>query len=89
MGLDGVEIVMWVEKDFGVKICDAEVNQSRRVSDLCDVILEHLLAEPSRLPDHLKRLVFLHVQTIVSEQMGIGRSNVKPESRFVEDLKVN
>jgi acyl carrier protein len=88
MGLDGVEIVMEVERDFGIKISDAEAEKVLLVSDLRDLVLRHLLAEPNQLPDRLKHLVFLHLQTIVSEQMAIKKSKIKPESRFVEDIGI-
>lgn len=88
MGLDGIEIVMEVEKDFGVKLPDAEAANLLVVSQLRDAIVAHLLAEPERLPERLRRIVFLHLQTLLSEQMRLRRSTIKVDSRFIEDLGV-
>jgi acyl carrier protein len=88
MGLDGVEILMEVENDFGIRIADAEAEKVLLVSELRDLVVARLLAEPVMLPERLKRLVFLHLQTVLSEQMGVRKSKIKAETRFVEDFGV-
>ena len=88
MGLDGIEIVMEVEKDFGIKLADADAANVRTVDDLVNLAFANLMREPERLPDRLRHVVFLHLQTVLSEQMGVRRSKIKSKSRLVEDLGV-
>lgn len=61
MGLDGVEIVMEVERDFGIDVPDADAERLVVVSALRDLIVQHLLAEPTLLPGRLERIGFLHL----------------------------
>ena len=56
MGLDGVGVVMEVEKDFGIKIADAEAEKVRVVANLWELIVARLLQEPDALPDRLSGL---------------------------------
>jgi acyl carrier protein len=88
MGLDAIEILMEVEKDFGVRIPDGESETLHTMGRLRDSIVAHLLSDNDRLQSRLSALVFHHLQTIVAGQMGLKKSRIKPESNFVEDLGV-
>ncbi len=88
MGLDAIEILLEVDRDFGIKIPDDESENLLTMADLRDSIVKHLLADQANLEAHLPRLVFEHLRTIVSEQMGIKRAKIHPDSNFVEDLGV-
>jgi acyl carrier protein len=50
MGLDGIELVMEVEDEFGIKILDLEAEQIRTVGDLTRTVQRKLGIEPRAIP---------------------------------------
>jgi hypothetical protein len=86
MGLDTVEILMEIERDFGISIPDDRAANSRTVGDTSVMIVEFLIAK-GRIPSpELEREVWEGLVTIVSEQMRIKRADIHPESTWVGDI---
>ena len=83
MGLDAVEIVMELEKEFGVSIPDAEASRVVTTADLRDCVLRQL-ARSGRSPD--PQQVWVRVRQIIADQSGIAAHLIYPEARLVEDL---
>ena len=86
MGLDHVEVVMEIEDTFGVSVPDEEAERLLTVLDVQECVIKLLLAEPERLAERLRPVVFAQVQAIIAEQMAIRPASIKPHSRLVEDI---
>ena len=84
MGLDTVELVMQVEKHFGIDIPDSEA------SELVTVGMLHswVVAELNRVgrPQVDPQGVFVELRELICNQLGVEHSKVVPEARFVQGL---
>lgn len=103
MGLDGVEIVMLVDEEFGISIPDAEAEACRTVGQLVEAAFHNIkvLPPPSAESQRWRRARFrptapftrdevsLRVRKIVAEQLGLPLDDVREESRFIEDLSLD
>jgi hypothetical protein len=86
MGLQLVEIVLAIEKHFGVSIPDDDAGQAVTVGSMQMLICE-LLAERRKVPvDDLKQEVWDGLIAVVSDQMGIKPCEIRPESKWVGDI---
>jgi acyl carrier protein len=83
MGLDIVEMVMEVERTFGFEIPNSEAGKLRTVGDLHRYIREHVPGAPQD-PELWERLV-----DVVARESGTRRERIRPESSFVEDLRMD
>ena len=86
MGLDTVEIVMEIEREFGISVPDDRAESSRTVGDTSSMIVELLVAKGRTRSAELEREVWERLVTIVAEQMRISRTEVRPESTWVGDI---
>jgi hypothetical protein len=87
MGLDIVEMVMAVETEFRVDIPDADAERLSTVGALFDYIALQLTADPPAAGGgpYAGRLWERYLDVLVRE-IGIARSALRPEARFVQDL---
>lgn len=83
MGLNTVELVMGIEEEFGIKITDGEAGICQLVADLHQLILRKL-TERGETPD--SAAVYLKMQEIIVEQLGVRPDEVYPAASFIEDL---
>jgi acyl carrier protein len=81
MGLDAVEIIMRLEDEFGIEIPEASV-ELKTVGELSTWLAE-------RSPHRRSTEVWRTVQRIVAECLCLSDSEVRPESRWIEDLCVD
>lgn len=86
MGLEMVELVMDIEDRFGVDILDHQASTIETVGQMQDVIVELLIAKGQADRPELRDEVWHGIVEIVADQMGIDRSQIKPESRWVGDI---
>lgn len=87
MGLDSVELVMSVEKHFGITIPDYDASTLTTVGKLhCWVV--HELTRLKR-PEVDSTVVFQELRQLICDQLGIAPDRVIPEARFVQDLHVD
>ena len=86
MGLDTVELVMDVEKSFGLKLPEPELTSVLTVGDLHAVVLRHanITAGTPAAAQSWERLV-----DIVVESTGVRREQVLPTARIRADLGIN
>ena len=83
MGMDSVELVMAIEKEFGISIPDSDAAGLVIVGDMHAYIakaaakLGHPMNE-SMVWDSLKRLIV--------EQIGVHEERITPTSNFITDL---
>jgi acyl carrier protein len=84
MGLDTVELVFAIEKRFCIEIPDREAAKMVTVGMLHTWVVGELrrLERPRIDPDTL----FLELQSLICEQLGVNPDVVVAETRFVDNL---
>lgn len=82
MGLDMVELVMEIEREFGIDLPDEEAGRLLTVGMLADFVMRQLPAE-RRLTEEA---VFERVRRIVAHELGARLEDVHRHTRFIEDL---
>ena len=87
MGLETVELVLAVEELFGITIPDASAEKIATVGQLQDFVF----AELSKRTDNTRTSVevFDVLRALIAHQMRIDPSQIRRESRFVQDLKMD
>lgn len=84
MGLDTVELVFAVEREFDIEIPDAAAEKLATVGALHDFVV----AELARLEraDVSREIVFESLRKLICSQLGVTPDAAVPGARFVEDL---
>jgi acyl carrier protein len=83
MGLDIVEMVLEVEKHFGVSLPDEEMAQAPTVGALHGLVLKHLRLSST---DPRVDQVFSELRDIVCRELGVRPEDVVPQAHLVHDL---
>ena len=86
MGLDSVELVLAVEKHFGVQIADQELANIRTVGEYHAALLEKLGLAVS---DPKAAEVWERLADVIVEESGVDRGRIVPGARIVRDLGIN
>ncbi|GAA5495946.1 acyl carrier protein [Rubritalea halochordaticola] len=86
MGLDGVELIMAVEEEFGVSLDDAEVASLRTPRDLIAAVWKKLEACHDREGEWTQVRVRQVIRQIIREQLGVN--DFSNDAEFVRDLGV-
>lgn len=82
MGLDGVEIVMEVEKTFGIALEEEETSHVETVGDMFELVLSKLeIKEDDRC---LSSMAFYHLRRALMEEFNIPRKAIRLETPFEE-----
>ena len=81
--MDVVEFVMQVEEDFDMEIDETTSAQLTTVKKLCDYIIETKDPQKTKLN---QEIVFNQIKKIIVDLRFNEESEIKMESRFVEDL---
>ncbi len=81
MGLDIVELVTDVEKRFGVRFANSELEKLRTVGDLHDMVLRELPNRPERAVCHTSR-TFYKVRRVLGDMLGLARKDVRPSTKL-------
>ena len=101
MGLDGVEILMNIEKAFNISIEDEEAQEIETVSDLYDCVLRKInradikkcLENKEMINEEQKSWtdsqVFKIVQQIISDQIATPVDEITGNARLVDDLGIS
>ncbi len=80
MGLDSVELLVEIEKEFGIEISDLEAENIYTIGDFYEVILKKD-SEEKNIEDVLQRL-----KTLISNKLGMDIKKLKLEMSIVNDL---
>jgi acyl carrier protein len=86
MGLDSVELVWRVEKDFGIKISDPEAASILTVGDFYTVLLRKLGTSPA---DPSATQIWSRLRDTIADQTGVKEELILPDARIVRDLGIN
>jgi acyl carrier protein len=84
VGLDTVELVMTVEKEFSLTIPDAAAAKMLTVGDLHSFLVTEL--QRLERPDVNEEHIFERLREIICAQLGVKPAAVVPSARFVADL---
>jgi len=87
MGLDGVELVISVEKHFNITIHDSVAEKLRTVGDLHDFVVRDLRRLQRKDVD--PAVVFEQLRELIAYHLGVKRERVVPGARFVQDLDLD
>lgn len=87
MGLDSVELVLHIEEQFEIEIPDQTAAAIRTVRQLCDCVVQLVEEQHNIALDRGETME--QVIDMVVMQLGVERSRVTSEARFVEDLKID
>ncbi len=90
MGLDSVELVMAIEKEFDIEIPDEKAAKLDTVGKLYQYVIENY----NTVPSDTERLTFEaevweRVKKVIVYQLGIKPEQVTKEASFVYDLGVD
>lgn len=79
MGLDGVELIIGVEKEFGIEVSDDAAAQMARVADLQEYVLARIGLRPSWGFCHT-RDAFYDVCCALQDLTGVPRRDIRPNT---------
>jgi len=83
MGLDTVELVIRVEKEFDIEIPDADAARLVTVGDLHAYVVEALRRQ-GRIESNDS--IYAQLRDIICDQLGVKPVEIIPSARFVDDL---
>jgi hypothetical protein len=91
MGLDSVELVMAIEREFDLEIPDANARTMYTVGDMYDFVHRSLArrARETGAPPPDEARLWDQVLDIIVEEIGAERHKLVRSARFVADLGVN
>lgn len=81
MGLDTVELVWKIEKQFSIRITNYEASQISTVQDFYDVVAKHLLTN-NRIVADFKNTI----NEIIADQAGIELHEILPHKSITSDF---
>ena len=84
MGLDTVELILAVEREFQIEIANEVASQIATVGDLHECVLRELARQRAITADRTQ--TFEKVRGIICDQLGIDPRHVRPEAHIVFDL---
>ena len=92
MGLDSVELVMRIEREFDVAIPDEDARAIATVGDMVAFLLRALAqkrASGLEVPSWSSDTLLDALKDIIVDEVGIKRDLITAEARFVRDLGIN
>tara|TARA_Y100001933_G_scaffold221144_1_gene230810 strand:+ start:209 stop:496 length:288 start_codon:yes stop_codon:yes gene_type:complete len=95
MGLDYVELVMSIEEEFAIEIPDHEAENIATVNDVFEYLkseLEKQAPEPEigiAAGKNSSEEIWVRLVKVICAQLNVDAKEVRPETKFVEDLGVD
>lgn len=81
MGLDGISLVLRIERRFRITLPDADVSRVRTVADLAALVLAAL---PRRDEGCATARTFFRMRPILAGSLGVDQRMVRPRARLAE-----
>ena len=88
MGLDIVEMVIEVETSFGISISDQDASHLRTVGDLYQCVVAAVDPADESAKSYQGALWERYLN-VLEQEIGVRRSELRPEARFVQDLAMD
>lgn len=82
MGLDGVELVMEFEDEFGLPISDDDAEQMRTVGDVTEYVHAQLSEERPQAGSCLTSRSFYRLRRELTRLMSLPRSDITPKTKL-------
>lgn len=89
MGLDGVELVLSVEEEFGIAIDDKDAEHVTTPKLLAEYVISRLGEMDSQLGRCLTQSGFYRIRSVLVREFGAKRKDVRPDSVILDFLKGN
>lgn len=84
MGLDGVELVMAIEEEFGIDIADRDLQRMFTVGDIYSHLVKHLSKTTTKRC--LTQKVFYQLRRAVMANYRLDRRSITPETKLSDFL---
>ena len=84
MGLDGVELIMEVEKAFTIQIPDREAENILTVGDLYNSVWNHVEKEGAD-----RKAIETKINQVIVDTLGVSLKKISPEKGFIDDFGVD
>ena len=84
MGLDGVELIMALEERFDLIVSDTDAATMLTVGAMDDYTIAVLRKRGHVDEEEVKR----QIRKLICSQLCVKESQLKPETRFIQDLGV-
>lgn len=81
MGLEGIEVVMMIEEEFGVSLDSQETSRVKTVGELIDLVQRTVPRKDASCED-----IALRVREIVAYEVNMPLETIQPHLRFRKDL---
>lgn len=86
MGLDSVELIVSVEKKFGISIPDKECKKIYTVEDFANVVYQKIRIHPTK--NCVTQILFYRIRKSLIE-LNVNRENIEPKSKISELIHVS
>ncbi len=85
MGLDAVELLLWIEDEFKIAIADEEAADCRNAGDLTNLVYSKLKKDEDEVC--LCQRGFYLVRRVLIERLQVPRKSIRPETPLKELIK--
>ena len=81
MGLNTVELIYKIEKQFNIRIPNNEASKIFLVQDIYNIVERHLLND-NRVYDNFENIIY----EIIADHAGVDLNEVQPHKSIISDL---
>jgi acyl carrier protein len=85
MGLDGVELLLAVEDHFGITATEADAEKMETVGGLHDFVFREVCKREGA-ENVVEADLWCQLLDLIVGQLGVKKSRIHRDARFVEDL---
>ena len=80
-----MELIWRIEKEFGIRIPDAEAEKMLTVGQMHEFVWSRIEHTGEMNKEEMNQ----HINKVISDQVGVDLEEVTPEKRFVKDLGID
>lgn len=86
-GLDGIELILAIEEEFGIEIPDRDAERITTVGEVYDYLRLRLNSTPAR--ECLSQKIFYKLRNSLINNFQVKRSSIEPDTRLSEVLSTS